>query len=229
MNFRIALVFAIAVGTLAGCATRQLPVAMTENALAQPANKIAVAMSGLPKVDSQFPGAGCLLCYAAASMANSTLTDYTRTLPYENLPELKNQVASALRKKGAVVTVMPDAFNMSALPNFNGSGPNIARKDFTGFKNKLDVDKMLVISFYSVGINRTYAQYFPTGEPKASVSGSAALINLSNNTYEWFMPFTVEKSADGKWDEPPKFPGLTNAYFQALEMTADKIIQPIVN
>jgi hypothetical protein len=30
-------------------------------------------------------------------------------------------------------------------------------------------------------------------------------------------------SAQGEWDEPPKFPGLTTAYYQAIELAKDKI------
>src|SRR5438105_4512456 len=30
------------------------------------------------------------------------------------------------------------------------------------------------------------------------------------------------KNADKAWDEPPKFPGLTNAYYQALELGKDQ-------
>ena len=78
-------------------------------------------------------------------------------------------------------------------------------------------------------MSRPYSAYVPTGEPKAIVSGSVYLVNLSTNTYEWLMPFSVDKSAEGAWDEPPKFPGLTNAYFQVLEMVADRIQSPLAN
>jgi hypothetical protein len=40
------------------------------------------------------------------------------------------------------------------------------------------------------------------------------------------MPLTVMKAADGKWDEPDRFPGLTNAYYQALESSRDRLLQP---
>lgn len=84
----------------------------------------------------------------------------------------------------------------------------------------------MVFNITTLGISRTYADYFPTSDPKALLQGSGYLVNLSNNTYEWYLPVNVTKSTDGNWDEPPKFPGLTNAYFQALEIGKDSFLKP---
>src|SRR2546426_4486990 len=109
MNARISFLFAACTSLLVGCATPpQPPVPLAATTLTTPANKVGVAMSALPKVDTQFPGAACLLCLAAASVANSELTTYTRTLPYEDLPKLKDQVAEILRKKGTNATVIAE-------------------------------------------------------------------------------------------------------------------------
>jgi hypothetical protein len=55
------------------------------------------------------------------------------------------------------------------------------------------------------------------------------MVNLSNNEYELYVPLLVQKSADGAWDEAPKFPGLTNAYYQVLELSKDAILSPFAN
>ena len=34
------------------------------------------------------------------------------------------------------------------------------------------------------------------------------------------------RNADGAWDEPAKFPGLTNAYFQVVELGKDEVLRP---
>jgi len=34
------------------------------------------------------------------------------------------------------------------------------------------------------------------------------------------------KSAEARWDEPPKHPGLTKAYFQALEVGKETLTKP---
>jgi hypothetical protein len=52
------------------------------------------------------------------------------------------------------------------------------------------------------------------------------MVNLKTNAYEWFDTVQVSRSADGKWDEAPAFPGLTNAYFQAIEQAKDRFKAP---
>lgn len=227
MSFRsIAALSAFAL-LLTGCASApQLPVPMNPAALAAPA-KVGVMMTALPKVDTEFPGAGCLLCLAAASVANSELTNHTKTLPYEDLPQLKEQVAAILKQKGSNSIVITDAIEINKLPDAKTSGPNIARQDFSALGAKYGIDKLLVIAISDIGFKRPYASYIPTGEPKAEVNGVSYLVNLSNNTFEWYAPLRVVKGTD-KWDEPPKFPGLTNAYFQAIEQLKDDVTKPLV-
>lgn len=212
---------------LLGCASPQLPVSLNKSSFDEPTTKVAVVMNRLPKVDTQFPGAGCLLCLGVASMANSSLTTHTQTLPHESLLTLKKQIAETLVKKGVVAQVIDEDFNESELPSFKGSGPNLASKDFSKFSSTVKVDKVLFINIASVGIHRDYASYVPTAAPKAVVNGVIVLVNLKTNAYEWFMPLNVYKFAEGDWDEAPGFPGLTNAYFQTLEMAADAIKSPI--
>jgi hypothetical protein len=36
----------------------------------------------------------------------------------------------------------------------------------------------------------------------------------------------VYQNSDGPWDEPPKYPGMTNAYFSALETARDRFLEP---
>ena len=226
MKFRTTLAVLAAV-ILSGCAgAPQLPVAVAPTAFTAPANKYGVVMAKLPVVDTSFPGAGCLLCYAAASVANSSLTTHTKTLQHDDLATLRDEVAGILKKKGASVKSI-DAFDFASLPDNKDQKPNFARKDFTGLKAKHNVDKLLVINIASVGIERTYASYVPTSDPKAHVVGQSYIVNLNDNSLEWYQPVDASKVAEGKWDEPPKFPGLTNAYFQTLELAKDQITKPL--
>ena len=78
----------------------------------------------------------------------------------------------------------------------------------------------------TLGFIRTYSSYFPTSDPKGTIGGAGYLINLSNNLYEWYQPVNVTRSADTTWDEPPKFPGLTNAYFQVIELGKGVFLNP---
>jgi hypothetical protein len=227
MKFRLGYALAVVAIMLSGCMTPpQKPVGLTATSLAPSNGRVGVAMTPLPKVDTHLDGAGCLLCYAAASAANSQLTAYTVTLPYEDLPQLKNELADLIKKKGVDVVVISDDLDISSLPDSTSSEPNAARKDFSAFQKKYGIEKLLVIDISALGMLRTYSSYFPTSDPKGLLRGTGYLVNLKTNTFEWYKPVNVVKSSDGKWDEPPKYPGLTNAYFQTIEVAKDEFRGP---
>lgn len=226
MKYRVSFFIAAVAFVLGGCATPQTPIALTSEALTPQVGKIGVAMAQIPKTDTFFPGAGCLLCIATAAAANSALTAHIQTLPHEGLPELKNEVAALIDKKGVQTLVIEEAIDLAALPSFGDKGPGIALKDFTPFRERHGIDKLVVIHITGLGVIRTYSSYFPTSDPKGALSGIGYMVDLSNNRYEWYHPVFVTKSAEGAWNEPPQFPGVTNAYFQALEAGKDEFMKP---
>lgn len=172
-------------------------------------------------------GADCLLCYAAASLATSSLSTHAATLPLEDLPKLKADAAAALRKKGLDVVVIEEDLKLADLPAFSSQQPNTARKNFSSLRDKYKLDKLLVIDITRLGFQRNYSGYVPTSDPKGVIWGSGYIVNLQTHALEWYQPVEILKSAEGKWDEPPKFPGLSNAYFQALELGRDSFIKPL--
>lgn len=228
MSLRSVLL-AVSAGTvllLSGCAVNpQLPVDLNASAISAPA-RIGVAMPALPKAEVYMPGADCLLCILAARGMNSSLSTHTESLGQEDLGQLKEKAAEALRKKGATVVVIAEPLDLKALGDAP-AGDNLARKNFMPLKAKYNVDKLLVIDITSLGFHRTYASYFPTSDPKGMLSGAGYMVNLGTNAYEWYAPVSIYKSAEGPWDEPPRFPGLTNAYFQAIELGKDGFLKPL--
>jgi hypothetical protein len=228
MRWNLAAATAVLGIFLSGCAIKpQQPVALNQDALSAKSGKVGVAMSALPKVDTYFPGAGCLLCYAFASASNASLTKHAETLSHDELSALKEDVAAALRKKDVDVVVIKEPVDLKSLPDVRTEVATTARKDFSSLRTKLAVDKLLIIDVPLVGYVRSYSSYVPTSDPKATVTGSSYLVDLKTNTYSWYLPINISRSADGKWDEPPKFPGLTNAYFQALEAGRDSVLKPL--
>jgi hypothetical protein len=163
----------------------------------------------------------------AATVANSGLSKHADTLTLEDIPALKEQVAQRLRRRGATPVVIDEPLDISKLPDHATPGDNVARKDFAGLKKRYGIDKLLVVQIQSVGFLRTYASYIPTSDPKGSMLGTGYLVNLESNKYEWYRKINIAKSADGSWDEPPKYPGLTNAYYQALELGKEGFLQPL--
>jgi hypothetical protein len=220
---------ALILAVLAGCASKpQQPISLAKENLPSPPNRIGVMMPKLPALDTHLVGASCLLCYAAASVANSSLTKHTRTLPYENIPKLKDDVAEVLQKKGTEVMVIPEQVEIEKLPPSKKKVDNSPPKDFSVFATKYKIDKLLVFEITAMGMWRTYSAYLPTSDPKGVFKAVGYLVNLSSGAYEWYLPVEIMKSAEGAWDEPPSFPGLTNAYYQALELGRDALIKPFI-
>lgn len=227
MRYQFGLIFSVIAIFLGGCASvPQQSVSLSTTAKGAEAGRVGVAMTKLPKVDTFFPGANCLLCLAAASIANTSLTTHAKTLPYEDLPRLKADLANLLRHNGVVVTEIADDVDIEALPDFDSQGPNVARKNFSSLRAKYNIDRLVVINVKTLGYIRSYQAYIPSSEPKATLDGFGYMVNLKSNTYDWYKPVSVSKSADQSWDEPPKFPGLTNAYFQVLEIAKDSFLEP---
>lgn len=230
MKNKLTVLLAAAVIVLSGCAgTPQPNVELSPGVLSAQSGRLGIAMTALPKVDTAFPGADCLLCLATASLANTTLSSYTHTLPTDDLTQLKQEIAELIRKKGTSVTIIEESLNLESLAKWNTEAPNVAKKDFVSLKQKYDIDKLLVIEVNTLGIHRNYSAYFPTGVPYATLGGAGYIVNLNNNTYEWFSRVYNSKNSDGNWDEPPAFPGLTNAYFQVIETSKDNFRKPFIN
>lgn len=230
MKNRIGVFLAAAVIAISGCAVTPQPnVELAPTVLSAQSGRLGIAMTTLPKVDTAFPGADCLLCLATASLANTTLSSYTQTLPTEDLTQLKQKVADLIRKKGTDVTIIDESLSLANLAKWNTEAPNVAKKDFVSLKQKYGIDKLLVMEVNTLGIHRNYSAYFPTGVPYAILGGAGYIVNLDNNTYEWFSRVNNTKNSDGDWDEPPAFPGLTNAYFQVIETSKDNFLKPFKN
>lgn len=226
MRFAMGAALLAAAVLITGCATPQALVSLDEGTFSKSSNRVGVAMTELPKPDTFFPGANCLLCLATASIANTSLTKHAQTLSANDLGKIKHDVAKALTKKGMNAKVIEQPLALDKLPDAKQSGTNIAKKDFSAYQATHGIDRLLVIQMISVGYSRTYASYVPTSDPKAVANGLGYMVDLKTNTYDWYMPVAVAKASDGSWDEPEKFPGLTNAYYQALEASSDEFLRP---
>jgi hypothetical protein len=160
-------------------------------------------------------------------MTNSSLASHADTLTYEDLTKLRSEIVETLRRKGVKAMPSDHVVDVRGLPAYKTEGTNVARQDFTGFRSKVDADKLLVVDITALGFVRNYASYFPVAAPQAVLRGAVFIVNLKNNNYEYYQPLTFEKAADGSWDEPPSFPGLTNAYYQVIELCRDAVLKPL--
>lgn len=215
---------------LSGCITPpQKPIDMDKNAMSPGSGKIGVALADLPKIDTHIYGAGCLLCYGIAASAMEPLTNHAQTLPYESIPDLPSGIVDLLKKKGLDAVVINEKIIVKNLAESDASVPNMAQRDFRPLRKKYSVDRLLLVEVNTLGFLRRYSNYIPVMDPQAYIKGAGFIVNLHSNMYEWYMPIEIQKSADKNWDEPPSFPGLSNAYFQVLELSKDAYTRPFVN
>ncbi|MEM8499172.1 MAG: hypothetical protein AAF542_14200 [Pseudomonadota bacterium] len=218
---------ALSIAMLAACAaTPQAPVSLSGDFLGDSEKKVGVAMTEVPELDVHLPGAACLLCLAVAETANSSLSKHTKTLTADGVEEIKNSLADLMNESGTSSIVIDDNLDIAALPKFSSKEVNTTKRDFRSLKETHGITHLLVVDISQIGFIRNYANYVPTSDPKGLFSGESYLVNLNNNTYEWYRPLDIHKSVADGWKEPPAFPGLTNAFYQALETGKEQILQP---
>jgi hypothetical protein len=217
---------------LGACASQpQKPVAFDENTITGSANRVVIQMNKLPATDTAFPGAICLLCIGVARTVHLDLSSQIQSLEAEDLSALPNRLAEVLRGKGAQVTVLDQPVDIETLSDNSKKGdtPYPTKKDFRPLVAKLGADKLLVVDVDSQGVRRPYSSYVPIGAPKAFVSGIAYMVDLKRNTYVWYSSIDTSRSAEGAWNEPPNYPGLTNAYFQVLTEASNSLANELSN
>jgi hypothetical protein len=225
MKTQIYAVLALITLMLTGCAaTPQAPVELNANLWENKEATIGIVMTAVPKPDLYLPGADCLLCIAAASVANSSIDKHVDTFNDENLADIKNDIAKRLNSRNIKTVVITELLKMDSIPEKESKTPNAARHDFSKLAQKYGLTHVLVIDVKLLGIHRTYASYVPTSDPKGVFTGTGYLVDMKSSTYQWYMPIEIYKSADGEWDEAPAFPALTNAYYQALATGKDQIL-----
>jgi len=223
---RISLVLLVLVSTMMiGCAaTPQSQLPLADDFYSNKSSVVGVYMDEVPKADTQLVGASCLLCYAVAAAANSSLTSHMESLSVEDLASLDKSVEELIKEKGVETNLVAAPIILDDLAKFKTDEANFAKKDFRPLKETLGVSKLVVIDFGAVGAYRSYNAYVPTSSPMGNVSGLVYTVDLETNKYELYETIDFKVGVDGEWDEPSTYPGVTNAYYEAVEQAKDKII-----
>jgi hypothetical protein len=210
--------------SLAACQTTppQNPITLTKESLAAQKGRVAVGIR-IASPDLYLPGANCLLCIGAATMANASLNTYAKTLKTDELLAIRAEIVENLRQKGIDAAPIDAPIDFDKLPELK-LGKDFATKDYRPIAKGFD--HIVVINIQQIGFVRTYAAYVPTSDAKATLSGFAFMVDLKTNGLEWYDHLTITRSAEGAWDEGPSFPGLTNAYFQTIEQAKDRMKGP---
>lgn len=212
---------------VAGCAVKpQHPVSFKQTFWDPTDKTVGIIVTNIPQPDVYLPGASCLLCLAVAEANHSSLSKHVDTLTTEEVASLDKTLLELLEQKGFKTKLIEEPVIIEKLPKFKSDLPNTARKNYQELGAKHQVSHFLIVNVNSLGMQRTYSSYIPTSDPKAFFSGSSYMVNAKTNVYEWYQPITIFRGVKDKWDEPPHFPALTNAYYQAMAQGKERILTP---
>lgn len=212
---------------LSGCASfRQPPVVLDPQALHASRGKIGVAMTAVPTPSVVVQGADCVLCILLAKQMLSLVSKQAETLPVDDLKRLKAEVAERLRARGLDAVALDEDFDWKQYPEVEKKVPGIATHDLRDLQRRNGINQLVLLQVFQLGFHRKYATYFPSSDPVAQVAGQGMMIQLDSGRLTWYQDVLTRKEARGDWDEQPHYPGLTNAYFQAVEAARDAFLQP---
>lgn len=202
---------------LSGCGmTPVKPVSLTDNYYEEP-QIVAVYFDPIPEqAKMTLPGASCLLCLAAAHVANVEVSDHVKTLSTDEFSSVMDSIETTLRDRGMTLQPAP-GLPFNQLPRFRAPDDTYARRDHRIFNDRVEADHLLVMRIRHVGVERTYANYVPTSSPQGVVLGELYIVDLTSNQYYLYLPLEFRVPVKGEWSEPPKFPGVTLAYYEAIE------------
>jgi hypothetical protein len=220
-----AIFFSLLVLFLTGCATvpKQSNIDFNVQSLKK-GEKIGVYIESVPKITTQFPGASCLLCLGAAAVANSSLTKQVESFKPEALGKIQDTLISQLKNKGVEVVKINEP--IKKLPKIKPTAVAPIDKDYRPYQAQYGIERLIVVSYNQVGVNRPYSAYIPTGGPHVVISANFFMVDLATNTYSLYAPVAITKAPDGAWDVSPKFPAVTNAFYQAEDEAVESITKP---
>ncbi len=224
MRFAKSLSVLVTIAVLVGCASTPIqPRQLGDSFYAQKSQKVGIYVTYPDKVKMHLPGATCLLCLAAAAAANSDASAQMAKLSPDEFSKISEIIAEKITEKDMTPVVITDENFLKTLKRVKVKDTNYAKKDFRPVKRAHGVDAVIVIQIEALGAERTYSGYAPTGAPQGFVKGTAYAVNLDTNAYEMYQPLDQRVAVKGEWKEPPEFPGLTNAYYQAVEAVKDQV------
>lgn len=217
MKHLLKILFVLSLPAFWGCAaTPQSNVNFTPDYWEAPSRKIGVYVSSIPEVKGHLSGAGCLLCLATASAINASLAKHMELQSNEDLNDLRNLLVDAIESNGAEVVLIEQPIDFKKLPKNSSKEVNATKHSFKNVGIAHKVDQVLVVDLHAIGTMRDFANYVPVGDPYAIFRGLMYTVDIPTNTYVFYEPINIKKYSETPWKEDG-YPGITNAYYTALE------------
>lgn len=210
---------------LAACgSTPQGFVPLVKNNVQNQGTKIGfVYISPEDKATTNIYGAGCLLCYGVASALTSSLDTHIESeISADELLVIKQAVVDGYGALDVSLQEITLAKPIDKMKKFDGEN-GFAKRDFRSLKQSKGLDMLVVLELNEHGAYRSFSNYVPNGDPQGYVSGTLYTVDLTTNGYIQYLKIDEKVQPQGNWDEPPTFPSVTTAYYQALENVKDSI------
>lgn len=190
---------------------------------------IGVALAKLPKPMSAKSGNQGLLDIMINDANASDLDKHLATLDLSSVNKLRDDIVEYLNKKNITAKTIDTPVDVESLPEIQNqqtvNGVHFAERDFSGLKEQYAVDKLLLVTVTRIGTLRSYYGFIPTSDPVGSSMINGKIINLSNNQLEWNQTASQNvPNAEGDWDSPPAFPGLTKAVYSSFEQSQQMLL-----
>jgi hypothetical protein len=219
----------VAVLFFAGCAIApQKPVAITDTYWEQQDQRIGVYVQPIEAPQLYLEGDVRLLDYAVISAVMSSVKSHFSGLDTTDYEFLREDINNHFSQEGKLVKLISEDITLEDLPSFNDPNAkdelHFSRTDYSQLKNKLEVDQLLIIKAKRVGLARPYASIMPMADPRAIFEIEGELVDLSNNQLLWYSTISHANFSTGDWDEPPTYPGLTNAFYTTLEAAKQEVM-----
>lgn len=225
--FPSTLLLTVMIALFTGCTMVPMNPIKLEKASMEGAEKLAVYISNIPETDTSFPGADCVLCSGTAELANSALTKHIKSLDKTDIESTVLEIKEAFAGLKLKVTMIePDGNEIDKLPSFKRTKEmkqTHASKDFKTYGEKHNADLVAVVNINFQGVKRPYSAYVPTGNPVGSIRGLIYVVDVSSNEYIQYTPVDISIPVQGQWKEPPNYPGVTTAYYEAIEALRDLV------
>lgn len=225
------LIVAFGLIGIVGCATVTPDFAVEKEFWDENSKTIGIATAKLPKPAAHKAGAQGLLDVAINDSMSSDLDSHLAQLDIaSSITEMTNKMEAYLRGKGYNVKLINEPIDLESLPELkqeqnNNSNHHHANLDFQNLRDKYGIDKLVLIKVVRIGTIRSYYSFIPTSDPSGTAILNGQVIDLANNELEWSQ--TVSQNTpnlESEWDEPPNFPGLTNAMFTAYQQSQNMLL-----
>ncbi|MBL8509537.1 hypothetical protein [Chitinimonas sp. JJ19] len=179
---------------------------------------VAIVVGKLPKPMSMKVGAQGLLDVAINNAMASGLDKHLAGLDISRFNRVGQQFNSHLTEQGFAQVQLIEDFDFASLPEFKdkGRGTGFAGRDFRGLAQRYQASKIITLNVAAAGTLRAYYGFIPLEEPRARFMIEAQLVNLKDNSLEWYSTVDQVAPVVGPWDQPEAYPNLTKAFYGAL-------------